>query len=246
MKLTKPDYGVDAPGVVRNFFLLGAAALFAGIALRVFAGARSPLLGSLISTGIYGGACWIATAAWMVFGSRVLKVRLRERLLDQIPWRGDERVLDVGCGRGLMLIGAARRLTSGMATGVDLWQTEDQSGNSPETTRANALAAGVGDHIEIKTGDARELPFPADTFDVVLSSWALHNIYDRAGREKALREIARVLKPGGRVMLVDIRHGRDYATILEQSGIRDVRMSGPNFIFVIPSRAVCGRKASAS
>ena len=106
--------------------------------------------------------------------------RFRERLLDSIPWRGDERVLDVGCGRGLMLIGAARRLTSGRATGIDLWQSEDQSGNRPETTRSNAAAEGVADRVEILTGDARKLPFEPGTFDFVVSSWALHNLYERA------------------------------------------------------------------
>ena len=244
MKLTKPDYGVDAPGVVRNFFLLGTVALIVGLALSKFVGPRSALMAALIGTGIFGGLTWIATAGLMFFGSKVLKVRFRERLLDQIPWRGDERLLDVGCGRGLILIGAARRLKAGIATGVDLWQTQDQSGNSPDTTRANALAAGVTDRIEIKTGDARELEFPADTFDVVLSSWALHNLYERGDREKALQEILRVLKPEGQFLLVDIRHGREYATALEQAGAKDVRMSAPNFLFVIPSRVVSGRKAA--
>src|SRR5262249_35156145 len=147
---------------------------------------RSALINILINTGIFGGICWILTAAVMVFGSKVLKLRLRERLLDQIPWRGDEQVLDVGCGRGLMLIGAAKRLKTGKAVGVDLWQTEDQSGNSPDTTRANAVAENVTERIEIKTGDARHLPFEAGCFDVVVSSWALHNIYQRAGRDEAL------------------------------------------------------------
>jgi len=239
----KPDYGVDAPKVVRNFFLLGAAALVCGLALAKF-GPRSIWMATLVGTGIAGGSIWMATAGLMFFGSKVLKVRLRERLLDEIPWRGDERVLDVGCGRGLMLIGAAKRLTTGLAVGVDLWRTEDQSGNSPETTRANALAEGVDRRIEIKTGDARQLPFDANSFDAVVSSWALHNLYDRADREQALREIARVLKPSGRVMLVDIRHAREYAEVLKQAGMIEVQVSPPNLIFVIPSRVVSGRKAS--
>jgi len=240
-KKPKPDYGLDAPRVVRNFFLLGAAALLGGLALAKF-GPRSIFIATLIGTGIVGGSIWMATAGLMFFGSKVLKVRLRERLLDGIPWRGDERVLDVGCGRGLMLIGAAKRLTNGSAVGVDLWQTEDQSGNNPETTRANAVVEGVSGRVEIKTGDARQLPFEANHFDAVVSSWALHNIYDRAGREQALREIVRVLKPGGRVVLVDIRHAREYAEGFKQAGLADVQLSPPNFLFVIPSRVVTGRK----
>jgi arsenite methyltransferase len=244
MATTKPkaDYGIDAPQVVLRFFLIGAAGLLCGLALATFVHSHSALLGLLIGTGIWGGSCWIATAALMIFSSKVLKLRFRDRVLDAIPWRGDEQVLDVGCGRGLMLIGAAKRLTSGSATGVDLWQTEDQSGNSPETTRANVLAEGVSERIEIKTGDARKLPFAAASFDLVVSSWALHNIYQAEGREQALREIVRVLKPGGLLALVDIRHAREYAVFLKKAGMRDVQVSPPNYLFVIPSHVVSCRK----
>src|SRR5438445_6245898 len=102
-----------------------------------------------------------------------------------------------------MLIGVARRLTSGKAFGIDLWQTEDQSGNDPKQTLANAMAEGVHERIEIRTGDMRELPFDAASLDVVLSSWAIHNIYEAQGRRKALQEIVRVLRPGGNLAIVD-------------------------------------------
>lgn len=70
----------------------------------------------------------------MVWDCKVGKLRSRDRLLDGLALRGDETVLDVGCGRGLLLIGAAKRLTTGTAVGVDIWQTEDLSGNRPEAT----------------------------------------------------------------------------------------------------------------
>ena len=62
-----------------------------------------------------------------------------------------------------------------------------------------------------------------------MSSWALHNIYDAAGRDQAVREIVRVLKAPGRLALVDIRHGGEYAATLRAAGMGDVRLSGPNF-----------------
>jgi cyclopropane fatty-acyl-phospholipid synthase-like methyltransferase len=74
----------------------------------------------------------------MVWSSKVGKLRERERLLDAVPWRGDETVLDVGCGRGLLLTAAARRIPDGKVIGVDIWQEVDQSGNRPEATWANA------------------------------------------------------------------------------------------------------------
>src|SRR5437773_1876385 len=112
----------------------------------------------------------------MVYGSKVRKVHLREKLLDSLALRGDEILLDAGCGRGLLLTAAARRLPRGKAVGIDLWRTVDQSGNDPERTLGNARAEGVADRIEIKTGDLRALPFADDSVDVVVSSWALHNI----------------------------------------------------------------------
>jgi len=163
------------------------------------------------------------------------KLRLRDRVLDGLALQGDEWVLDVGCGRGLLVIGAAKRLTGGKAIGVDLWQTEDQSDNHPATMLRNAQLEGVADRVEIKTGDARQLPFEANTFDVVVSSWALHNLYQVTEREKALGEIVRVLKPGGRAAIVDIRHTAEYAHVFRKHGLTEVKRSWPNFISVIPT-----------
>ena len=161
----------------------------------------------------------------MVWGSKVGKVRGRDRLLDSLPWRGDEAVLDVGCGRGLLLIGTARRLTTGKAVGVDIWQAADLSSNRPEGTLENARLEGVADRIEVRDGDARQLPFADGAFDVVVSKEVLHNIYNAAERDSAVREIARVLKPGGRLLLGDVRHTGRYAQVLRESGLVDVRRS---------------------
>jgi len=66
-------------------------------------------------------------------------------MLALIPWRGHERVLDVGCGRGLLPIGAAKHLTTGHATGIDLWSNVDMGSNSPEATHRNTAIEGVAD-----------------------------------------------------------------------------------------------------
>ena len=127
--------------------------------------------------------------------------------------------------------------------GIDLWQTEDQSGNSPHRTLANADAEDLAERVEIKTGDMRELPFPDDSFDAVVSSWAIHNIYDAEGRRKTFHEIGRVLKSSGRVAVVDIRHTSEYVQTLRESGMEDVRCSRPYFLFVTPSRVITARKS---
>jgi len=215
----RPDYGLDAPGVVRNLAIGGAAALV--LAAAAFPLGWVPL--ARMATGAAIGCLF--GAGWMVWGSKVEKARERDRLLDSLAWRGDEAVLDVGCGRGLLLIGAAKRLTTGKAVGVDIWQAEDLSGNRPEATQENARLEGVSDRVEVKDGDARRLPFADGTFDVVVTKEVLHNIYNAAERDTAVREIARVLKPGGRLLIGDVRHTGRYAQVLRQSGLEDVRRS---------------------
>jgi arsenite methyltransferase len=233
---SKASYGIDAPGVVRNLLLAGGI----GLALAAAGGiVGSPLavtipLGGaklvfpLARMGLWAGSGCTAMGIWMLWTSRVGKLRERERLLDRIAWKGSERVLDVGCGRGLMLIGAAKRLSKGgRATGIDLWQAEDLSGNRPEATLENARIEKVEDRVDVKTADMREIPFPDGTFDVVLSCAAIHNLYDAKDRAKAVAEIARVLAPGGTAVIDDIRHGREYARAFASNGCAVRRLSSP-------------------
>jgi ubiquinone/menaquinone biosynthesis C-methylase UbiE len=63
----------------------------------------------------------------------------------------------------------------------------------------------------------RKLPFPDNSFDVVVSRAAIHNIYAAGGRGEAIAEIARVLEPGGRAVIEDIRHGREYTAAFRKS-----------------------------
>ena len=75
---------------------------------------------------------------------------------------------------GAVLTAVARRLTTGRVSGVDIWSTHDQSGNAREVTLRNASLEGVGERVDIQTGDMRTLAFPDATFDLVVSSLAIH------------------------------------------------------------------------
>jgi len=219
----KADYGIDAPGVIRNLLIVTVVGLVAWttMAAGLWSGvvAIGPVRLALARMLLWPAIGCGAMALWMLYDSKFGKVRDRERLLDQIPWRGDERVLDVGCGRGLMLIGAAKRLTSGLATGIDIWQAEDLSGNRAEATIENAEHEGVRERVEVRTADMRKLPFDDAAFDVVVSCKAIHNLYDAGDRAQAIREIARVLKPGGRAVINDIRHLAEYARVFGAAGV---------------------------
>src|SRR5215471_3501555 len=224
------DYGLDAPGVVRNLLLASAAGLvlWGTAAFGLWSGTLTlgPVRLVVAPMGFWAGLGCIAMAIWMIWTSKFGKIRERENLLDRISWSGGERVLDVGCGRGLMLVGAAKRLTSGRAVGVDIWQSEDLSGNRPEAPLENARREGVAERVAVETADMRKLPFPDASFDVVVSSAAIHNLYDAADRAKAISEIVRVLKPGGRAVIDDIRHGREYAAAFASAGCARVERVG--------------------
>ena len=226
----RPDYGIDAPAVVRNLFLTGliGVSLWSVVTLLIkqgqvhIPGVILVLTGMALPTGIL---CTLM-GFWMLWESRIGKLRDRERLLRRIDWTGHEQVLDVGCGRGLILTGAAKRLKTGKATGIDIWQAEDLTGNHSVATIENARREGVDDRVVVRTADMRQIPFGDNTFDVVVSRAAIHNIYSRDERASAIREIARVLKPGGQAVIEDIRHLHEYARVFSQNGCTDLRRAG--------------------
>jgi ubiquinone/menaquinone biosynthesis C-methylase UbiE len=233
----RANYGQDAPGVVRNLIIAAAVglAIWATTLAKLWSGVVrvGPVAFQLGPMGLVTACICGGLAAWMIWSSRIGKVRDRERLLDLVPWTGGERVLDVGCGRGLMLIGAAKRLTSGRAVGIDIWQTQDLAGNSSQATLDNARLEQVAERVEVHTADMRTMPFPDGSFDVIVSSNAIHNLYKPPERAAALKEIARVLKPGGSVVIDDIRHLREYARLLREQGCAETRLLGSKLVALV-------------
>lgn len=223
LRRQRPSYGIDAPGLVRAFFIIGAISL-----LVAFAADHSQWPGGVVSFAL-SALGWLVFAyalcmgCYMLYGSLVDKVRVRQEILGLVPWLGTEVVLDVGCGRGLLLTAAASRVPFGRAVGIDLWFAKDQSGNRPEATLANAYAEGVADRVEVLTGDARQLPFADESFDVVVSHWVVHNLEKQSDRAMALDEMARVLKPGGWVLIADIENHAEYVCRLKDLGFIGVR-----------------------
>src|SRR5581483_9256083 len=136
---------------------------------------------------------------------------------------------------GAVLLMAAELLPRGRAVGLDLWRARDQSGNDPVATRRNAAREGVADRAALVTGDMRAVPFADGAFDVVLSSLAVHNLPDPADRARAIDEMVRVLRPGGRLLIADLtaaERGRPvrptdaYAARLAAVGMIDVSQRG--------------------
>src|SRR5262245_8270851 len=204
------DYGVDAPGVLLGFRVVAFVA-FTAAAVGYWRGAAW-----LVWPGLLVGTWFAVSAGIFVNTSRNGKHRVWAELLDQLELRGDERALDVGCGRGAVLVAVAKRLPRGKVHGIDLWSTVDQSGNAASATEANLAAEGVT--AELVTGDMRRLPYAEGTLDVVVSSLAVHNIPDVEGRRAAISQMWRVLKPGGKLIVADIQYTADYAAALRLLG----------------------------
>ncbi len=243
---TRADYGLDAPTLVQKFLLGGGALALAGLGILILGillrGVASIIVASIGVAVLITGISFLLTGMMMIWSSRFGKMHARDKLLDGLNLRGDETVLDLGCGRGLLLIGAAKRVPRGHAIGIDLWSQQDQGDNRKAATLANARAEGVEDRVEIRDGDMRKLPFENASIDVAVANLSIHNIYNREGRREAINEAIRVLKPGGKVALMDFEHVKEYGEDLQAAGMQDVHVSGLSFWIYPPVRIATARK----
>jgi ubiquinone/menaquinone biosynthesis C-methylase UbiE len=119
---------------------------------------------------------------------------VREKLLElAAPARGED-ILDAGCGTGTLAIALKARLGAGRSSGIDA---------SPEMIAvAKDKAARTGADVDFRIAAVEALPYPDASFDLVTSSLMLHHLPVDAKRN-GLREIRRVLKPGGRFVALD-------------------------------------------
>lgn len=233
-------YGIDAPGVVYAHLVLGAMlALMACIGFGWFG--KMPVVRSVSFMIASVAGLLFFGAAVMLWSSLVAKMRVRDRLVAALVLRGGEQVLDAGCGQGLALIACAKKLTTGKAVGIDLWAAKDLSNNRPEAARANAMVARVTDRVWLETGDIACLPFPDASFDAVVSMTVLHNIPSRDMRDQAVRELARVLKPGGRIAIFDLLHAPRYTEVLQEAGLT-VRELSCDFLWFMRCRTLYAYK----
>jgi ubiquinone/menaquinone biosynthesis C-methylase UbiE len=180
----------------------GALAVIAGLLIwqsahgSTTAKARRPVDGEEkaphVGIMLHSAALYDALAWFLTFGR---EPAFRERMLSFAKLKPGEAVLDVGCGTGTVALLAKKKVgPQGRVDGIDA---------SPEmVARATAKARRAGLQVRFSTATAQELPFKEGEFDVVLSTLMFHHL-PKKGREEFGREAFRVLKPGGRVLIVD-------------------------------------------
>jgi ubiquinone/menaquinone biosynthesis C-methylase UbiE len=143
--------------------------------------------------------------------SRLFRVgKLHRKLLAQAELQPGQRVLEIGCGTGNLLLAAKATEPDAAMVGLD----PDLSA----LARARRKARRRGLPVQLDRGYADELPYPGASVDRVLSAFMLHHVA-ATEREKAVREVARVLRPGGRLHLVDIA-GHAHAPRLRKAHAR--------------------------
>lgn len=173
------------PGVFRGLFIGGLAAVIVGFFLARWALGRhaESAIGWASMVENSGIGCLIG-ASLMFAGSHFGKFRASDCLLARLKFRGDESLLDVGGGHGL-LIGAAKLLPQGRAVGIPPWSQVEQSNNSRETTLKNAALEGVAERVSVRDGDMCKLPFADCACDAAVAHFAIHNIPAHEGRRVA-------------------------------------------------------------
>ena len=228
------NYGIDAPAVVIGYLASGLVFLIFGIVLF----SKFYYAGWMINLG----ALFLIIGLYMTYSSKVGKYKMRAKIIKKLSMKGNETVLDVGCGRGLLLNGVAARLNTGKAYGVDIWSAKDQSGNNYDAVIRNAKIEGTELKIEVVNADMRKMPFQEGYFDIVVSSLAIHNLENDEERKKALLEIARVSKKGCRLAILDLAHIDYYANILSNQGFAIEHIEKNQFQIFPPVKVLYARK----
>lgn len=229
--MKKINYGVDAPVVIRNLLVIGVLLLL--IAFFLPADLFPPISGIIASSTFLPGVCLVIAGLLMLLYARYGKFRQRDRILAQYSWKGDETVLDVGTGLGLLMIGAAKKLNTGKAYGIDIFNSYDLSGNTLEQLKTNIELEHVGANTVIQEQNIKHTDFQDAFFDVIVSNLCLHNIYEKEGRKEACREIGRLLKPGGKAIISDFKHTGGYAAWFKEMGMQ-VHKAGTYFLDTFP------------
>lgn len=196
----KPKYGWYVKNLILAFNIIGSFGLIVLIIGLNLLG----MLGVILS--IIGIALMLLFL-WPGIGLATMNIILSKensevRGMDILSKIQSPRVLDIGCGTGRTAIEIAKSLPKGgHLNGIDIYNSNAISGNSLATVNRNAELEGVSDKSTFQYGSATEIPFEDNKFHIVSLSSVLHEVHDYESKERAMKEIRRVLKPKGFLLI---------------------------------------------
>jgi ubiquinone/menaquinone biosynthesis C-methylase UbiE len=198
-----PDYDLHMPKLLTYPVAVSIGSILLAGLFAVLLQGHPIAAGILVAICVLSGGLYVGIHKLLKrYTDLERRLTARDRFLDQIPLQGHENVLDVGCGNGILVMGAAKRLTIGKAVGIDIW-TENSGESRPEAFLQNAKLEGVADRVSLQNEDVRQLPYDDASFDVVINGLTMHHISHGKDTTKAMGEMTRVLKPGGWLGIYD-------------------------------------------
>ena len=237
-KSTKPDYRNWVPASLLRNFIGGTIITF--ILFIIFAGTDLVLSGTprIICGIILGIAVLILLFFSMMLsfmyrtfdykGKRKLAKVIIDGTADYVKIPDGGVGLDVGCGSGALTIACAKRNPKATMVGCDIWSGSYKGEFSKKICEDNAKAEGVS-NVRFEEGNAVNLPFEDECFDVVTSNYVYHNIMGH-NKQKLLLETLRVLKKGGVFVIHDLIKKSNYGDIekfieeLKEEGYEDIKL----------------------
>lgn len=207
---TRAHYGYDLPSLALALATTAAALIAFTVVVAISVDGWWWLL--LLAYALVIALC----CASLVYTARRGRFAVWRKLLEGMRLTGRERIVDLGCGPGALLIMAARKVPQGNAIGVD---------RENRLCRADGNAAAEQVKVDLLPADLQHLenlPIDSGTIDLVVSSLALHQIDEEATRARVIAEAVRILRPGGRVVIADLRHVPAYAAQLTEMRLKNV------------------------
>lgn len=156
--------------------------------------------------------------------------KFRDFVFARLLWNGDGRLMDIGCGNGLLAIEAAKKYPRAQVVGTDYWGS--QWDYSQKACEKNAEIAGVSQRTSFRKASASKLPFEDEYFDALVSNLAFHEVADTKDKREVVKEALRTLKKGGVFAFQDLFLSKQYygepeelLAMIRSWGIQDVALA---------------------
>lgn len=197
-------------------------------------------IGNPVITGIAGAVCvlTLAMAVYMylcheklAFGKGNMMAGVHEHLVEHLPWDGEGRLLDIGCGAAALTVRCAKAFPKAKITAMDYWGA--QWSYAKEQCERNAKLEGVAERITFQKGDAAKLDYADETFDAAVSNFVFHEVLSAKDKCDVVREALRVVKKGGAFSFQDMFSQKalygdmeEFVRTLKAEGISEIHYIG--------------------